>query len=301
MNRPWDNPYEQPPGFSLITSLRYDHQLLRCPANDDLSGPSRSPSPFYMLQYHIDRLWEAAANFGWDSLCNRLAEPGMAANMTELLQLQICQFHQNAMRAASDAERELIPLKVRVRFDQTGLMTADYSIMSGVTKEHLFPHPRRASPVLRPVGEDKHTPLDSSDHLLSPWARARVQPWRVYLDPARTWPSPFTRFKTTEREMYSEARARLGIEKSDPAEVILINPWGELMEGSLMSVYFWRGGRWVTPPIASGGQMGTTRRWMVEHELCDEEIVRITSVVVGEECYLSNGVRGLIPGIICDA
>lgn len=70
------------------------------------------------------------------------------------------------------------------------------------------------------------------------------------------------------------------------------------MEGSLTTVYFFRGGRWVTPPLASGGQAGTTRRWLLEQRMCQEEVIRADSVMDGEYCYLSNGVRGLISGKI---
>ncbi len=125
--------------------------------------------------------------------------------------------------------------------------------------------------------------------------------------------TPFTRFKTTSRDVYTAARARANIPSfSCPTEVLLQNEQGEVTEGSLTSVYFWRDrhdhpwregsdlkhGRWVTPPVESGGQQGTTRRWLLEQGLCVEEIVRVESVMHGEGVWLSNGVRGMIWGLV---
>lgn len=71
-----------------------------------------------------------------------------------------------------------------------------------------------------------------------------------------------------------------------------------MSEGSLTSVYFARGGRWVTPPVDSGGQAGTTRRWALDEGLCVEEVVRREGVAEGEVVWVSNGVRGFIRGTV---
>ncbi len=120
-----------------------------------------------------------------------------------------------------------------------------------------------------------------------------LQQWTVVLDYQRTAPSPFTTYKTLERKDYIASRARAKILSfQKPREVLLVNRDEEIMEGSLTSVYFYRGGRWVTPPLTSGGQAGTTRRWALKQGLCVEEVVLASDVKDGEECYLSNGVRG---------
>jgi len=128
----------------------------------------------------------------------------------------------------------------------------------------------------------------------------QIQPWVLSVDPHRTTPSPFTTYKTTSRDMYTLARERVGIESmTDPKEVFIISDeGGQVMEGSLTSVFFWRGEKWVTPPISSGGQAGTTRRWLLEKGLCYEEVVNADSIIDGEECWISNGVRGLIQGTV---
>lgn len=128
----------------------------------------------------------------------------------------------------------------------------------------------------------------------------QLRPWTVNVDTELTKPSPFTTYKTTRRDMYMDARNRQGIDSmTEPREVLIISETGnEIMEGSLTSVYFWRRGRWITPPTASGGQAGTTRRWLLENGLCEEEVVSSDSLVNGEECWISNGVRGLSWGKI---
>jgi 4-amino-4-deoxychorismate lyase len=93
----------------------------------------------------------------------------------------------------------------------------------------------------------------------------RKEYWDVIPDTARTKPSPYTSYKTTSRAMYDSARKNVGIESmSEKREVLITNESGEIMEGSLTSVYFWRNGKWVTPGLESGGQAGTTRRWALE-------------------------------------
>ena len=76
--------------------------------------------------------------------------------------------------------------------------------------------------------------------------------WTLRLDKAPTQISPFTSLKTTHRPVYDTARSRaLPTNPSAPAftEVMLYNSCNELTEGTTTSLYFYRGGRWVTPPV----------------------------------------------------
>jgi len=152
----------------------------------------------------------------------------------------------------------------------------------------------------------------------------------VVIDSRRTRPSPFTHFKTTSRAPYDAARARIPEIPTSPsapvapvAEVLLVNELdGGILEGSFTTPYFWRDGRWVTPPVTdlasesedtraaaaaaaatshgerawTGGHDGVSRRWAIERGLAVERVVPADSVVDGEECWLSNGVRGFYAG-----
>lgn len=121
----------------------------------------------------------------------------------------------------------------------------------------------------------------------------------LFRTPTRPKVSAFTCFKTTQRDVYLAARHRVGlISHQDSHEVVLINPDGHVMEGSLTNIYLFRKGRWVTPPMASGCLPGTVRRWLLERGLCHEEDIAASSLVDEENCYLSNGVRGLFRGRI---
>jgi 4-amino-4-deoxychorismate lyase len=110
---------------------------------------------------------------------------------------------------------------------------------------------------------------------------------------------------------------------------MLYNEVNELTEGTLTSLYLFRGGRWVTPPVGvpsgeftsmtlregdegelrrpfagrwghsvrsakvgAGGQRGTSRRWALDKGFCMEEPVGKETVEVGEGVWVSNGVRG---------
>ncbi|KAI3133678.1 hypothetical protein CBS147326_4790 [Penicillium roqueforti] len=123
--------------------------------------------------------------------------------------------------------------------------------------------------------------------------------WHVHVDTQSTTPSGFTTHKTTARDDYTSARQRAGINSpTDLAEVLVVNPDGEVMEGSITTPYFLRDHMWITPPLSSGGNAGTTRRYALSQGFCLEHTISRDELVDGEECWLSNGVRGFIRGVI---
>jgi 4-amino-4-deoxychorismate lyase len=114
----------------------------------------------------------------------------------------------------------------------------------------------------------------------------------IYVDSKRTTQSPHTSLKTTHRPHYDSSRARHV--KSMTEEVLLLNPHGDITEGSITTPYFWREERWVTPPVnvEYGGQRGTTRRWAIGKRLCIEDVVMVESLMEGEKIWISSGVQG---------
>ncbi|KAJ5753940.1 uncharacterized protein N7511_008093 [Penicillium nucicola] len=124
-----------------------------------------------------------------------------------------------------------------------------------------------------------------------------VPVWKVYVDTECIVPSGFTTHKTTARDDYTAARLRAGIKSpAETSEVLLVNPNNEIMEGSITTVYFQRDHMWITPPLSSGGNAGTTRRYAMSRGFCVEQIIRRNELVDGELCWLSNGVRGFMQG-----
>ena len=144
-------------------------------------------------------------------------------------------------------------------------------------------------------------------------------PFRVYICPTLTPRSLFTTHKTTNRSHYDAARAlmpsqkpgyvppaltreestffdgnRKGVSNAPKEEILLINQdmteKPVVMEGSITTPFFFRGGVWLTPD--DGGHAGVTRRWALQNELCELGHVEVDSVKVGEVIVLSNGVIG---------
>lgn len=122
--------------------------------------------------------------------------------------------------------------------------------------------------------------------------------FRIFVSHIKTVASPFTIHKTTHRDPYDAVRALipsdLSNSKSEPlfAEILLVNDYGNIMEGSISTPYFNRGESWITPSESCGGNMGTTRRFALEQGLCREGLIKKETVKVGERIVLSNGVRG---------
>jgi len=272
------------PDFQLFSSLRYDPLLTPLSINTEAwDGEIKHFSPFYMLPYHRDRMLQAAEHFGWSKAADAIRGP---EGFTHLLK---------KLTEAIDTQSPT-PLRVRILLSQDGTITVETSPTPPVTRWNLFPNrippPKEAAPMrVSPLTGGALTVGDDDVVNGDPPMR---EPWDVLPDTVSTAPSPYTSYKTTSRDMYTSARERVGIkDMAEKREVMIVSEKdGEIMEGSLTSVFFWRDGKWTTPPVSSGGQVGTTRRWAIEKGYCVEGIVKVDSLVEGEECWISNGVRG---------
>ncbi|KAK3377905.1 aminotransferase [Podospora didyma] len=268
--------------FQLFTSLRYDPSLLkvRDSALNQGGWNHANASPFYMLDFHRDRLLRAATHWGWDTavevLTGELGLERLAGSIMKFL-----------------GEDQKSPMRVKVVVSQDGTMTIEAGKVPGMALSNLYP---------RRLPRPGESPLSSGDESGRP---PTVEPYEVVLDGAKTPASEYTHFKTTRREIYDRARQSAGINVTDKKEVLIIRVNdGAIMEGSITTPYFWRNGRWVTPAVSakynpktgSGGQDGTTRRWALEKGLAFEETVLVDSLQDGEECWLSNGLRGFMYG-----
>ncbi|OWP06117.1 hypothetical protein B2J93_1874 [Marssonina coronariae] len=264
------------PDFQLFSSLRYDPLLTSLALNSAAwDGEIERPSPFYMLPFHRDRMLQAAEHFGWT--CAAEAIRG-TAGFDLLLQ---------HLTEAIDPPPPS-PRRLKTLLSHDGTITVESSPCPAVTRWDLYPQqippPAGTAARARTPGDGDAVGGDVPEG----------QPWDVIPDTARTAPSSYTGYKTTNRDAYDAARARVGIQDvAETREVVLVSERnGEIMEGSLTTVFFWRGGKWTTPPVSSGGQIGTTRRWALEKGHCVEGVVKLDSLIDGEECWISNGVRG---------
>lgn len=126
---------------------------------------------------------------------------------------------------------------------------------------------------------------------LSPDCLSQKPSYHIYLTLNHTEPDLFTSHKTTYRLLYDSHRQTLP--SHDPQyEILLVNLDGQVMEGSIYTPYFLRDSEWITPSASCGGNLGTSRRWALQHGLCKEGSVRKDGVQIGEKVVLSNGVRG---------
>ncbi|KAF9697551.1 hypothetical protein EKO04_004065 [Ascochyta lentis] len=282
-----------PPAFQLFTSLRYDPILLLSEENSRPDLNFVTPSPFYMLAYHRDRMVEAAQHFDFDLVTKRLAD-GRGLHEELLRRVKTWQKSEG---------KEDGPLKVRVSFDKSANMTVDFLSIPAVPLTTLYPtsfDPPITKPNDHPAKKHDFKPSsltggalnlgptdslpagDSSQHPQPPQPKtftpspltggalhlgptdtlpagnkdpSLIRPppeWKLRLDTAPTPSSPYTLLKTTERTTYDQSRARALPDNSESSvhrEVVLFNTVREVTEGTLTSLYFFRGGRWVTPPV----------------------------------------------------
>ncbi|KAF5673327.1 aminodeoxychorismate lyase [Fusarium heterosporum] len=265
--------------FSLFTSLRYDAGLQQLQGRG-LTGEGwnfDNRSPLYMLDFHRDRLLKAAIHWKWQPPIDRLSGSHGLSTLARLI--------SDAVGPAPQS-----PLKVRIVVSPQGDIKVEHSSTPEIPLQNLLPA-RLPDPSCVPLDDE---PRKASGYTL-------------LVDQTSTARSEYTHFKTTKRDMYDAARRRAEISYADPFEVLVVNrDDGSVMEGTFTTPFFWRAGRWVTPPVAiqfswnegDGGQDGTSRRWALERGLASEQVIPVKSLVNGEECWISNGVRGFIPATV---
>ncbi|KAH8893298.1 hypothetical protein GQ53DRAFT_645533 [Thozetella sp. PMI_491] len=268
--------------FELFTALRFDPSLASATSDDFnyVGWNHQNASPLYMLDFHRDRILRAALHWNWIKAVELLDGEAGLKRLADLI-------------ISTIGPEETTPQRVKVVVSQDGAVQVEFSPVPQVPLVNLFPE------ALLEPGK-----LEGSEQALQ---LPREEPeYAVILDGHQTAKSEYTHFKTTKRDMYDTAMQRAALSLTDKAEVLLVNSSdGSIMEGSRTTPYLWRTGRWVTPPVSprfglhdSGGQDGTTRRWALERAIAVEEEIKADSLVDGEECWVSNGVRGFIFGRI---
>ncbi|KAK2759920.1 hypothetical protein FQN54_002656 [Arachnomyces sp. PD_36] len=275
--------------FQIISTLRYDPDLAIAATNAPAdSYPPPQNSPYYLLSYHHARLLSAAKHFQWDRAIDALQNLSVVGRDLEPL----------SQTLDSHIPDKSKPWRIRVALSRDGSI----AVTTGPTL------PFSSYILLLPPPSQTHLPSFST--LPEPDGGGGAI-WRLYLDTQPITPSGFTTHKTTARDVYKEANERVGINSPEElAEVLVYNPLGEVMEGSKTTPYFRRrktstssggeedGVEWVTPPLSSGGNDGTTRRYALSRGFCVQEVIRMTDIVEGEVCWLSNGVRGFMKAVV---
>jgi para-aminobenzoate synthetase/4-amino-4-deoxychorismate lyase len=99
--------------------------------------------------------------------------------------------------------------------------------------------------------------------------------------------------KTTRRELYDREWQEYA-DKLGTDEVIYLNERGELAEGSRTTIFIKRGGRVLTPTLASGLLPGTLRAELIAQGDVEEAILTLEDLRTADAVFLGNSVRGLV-------
>lgn len=225
--------------------MRYDPKLQKL-QQQGLSGEGwnfDNESPLYMFDFHRDRLLRAATYWDWQPAVDRLSGTRGLQFLARLVDEAV-------------GPPPKTPLRLRIVVSHEGDIRVEKFNVPETPLENLLPR-RLPAPSSNPSADE---PSKSPNYIL-------------LVDQVGTWRSESTHFKTTRRAKYDAASQRAGISPADLAEVLIINKDDRsVMEGARTTPYFWRDGRWVTPPVSaeftwdegSGGQDGTSRRWALE-------------------------------------
>ncbi|CAI6334191.1 unnamed protein product [Periconia digitata] len=234
--------------FHLFTSLRYDPILLTSEENSQPWLNYVSPSPFYMLAYHRDRMLEAAQHFDFHTVAEKLQS---GESLHEELSKEVKEYIEKGGQDEA--------MKLRILFDKDGNMTVEFMPLPPVPLTTLYPpslSPPNPASQRHPANTSTNAQPDSTVSLSSNDSSSLSKPdppeWVFRLDTAATPSTPFTLLKTTYRDFYDQSRNRAlpnNPQGQAYTEVLLYNEVSELTEGTMTSLYLFRGGRWVTPPV----------------------------------------------------
>lgn len=99
--------------------------------------------------------------------------------------------------------------------------------------------------------------------------------------------------KTTRRELY-DLEWQHYAETLAADEVVYLNERGEVAEGSRTNVFIERGGKLLTPPLASGLLPGVFRASLIESGKAEEAVLSLSDLADADVIYVGNSVRGLV-------
>lgn len=260
MRQLWDkDPFDiDPSSFEILATIRYDPHLSKS-VPQQVSDITKDN--FFLFPENVERL-----KFAFRFFEDALAASGLEHDHT--FDINATHIFSQLTTALAEAAATLDqPLKLRLLVS-----------MDGHVRVEIYAAPARANL------------LDGLDEASSEYD--------VYVDRTPVLASPFTSFKTTQREVYNQARAKLP-GSAPKEEVVLVNSSGEVMEGSITNIAVRTGsGEWVTPRLTSGCLCGVVRHFLLLKNHVKEGDVLPDSLKVGQEVLLLNGILGVVRGTI---
>lgn len=267
--------------YELLSSTRFDRLLSTLKWNNDQMGPCL----FLLLQYHLDRLIDAAEQHGWSQIRGSLTFDTLKSTCFNALADREQGDTSHAFKVTSSETSYVCSIlstlasKIRLVLSESGALTASASPTIPFSSD--------------PTSASFFNPTSDNASLFGPV-------FAIYVDSQSTPSSIFTSTKTTRRTVYNDARLRAGLPlTSDPpvlADVLLYNSQELITETSIFNVAFYRSPYWITPTASTGCLPGVLRRWLLEqgriHEAKDATMLRKDSIKTGDWVLLFNGVQG---------
>lgn len=253
-------------GLQILSTIRYDPSLTR--KVPETVGDVKKAN-FFLFADHIERL-QFTADFFTSSLKHeKLVEDLFPYEITEKFI-----FDQLRNSLFESQVRLDLPMKVRLLLKLNGEVIVE-----------LHETPIRPN-LLDGLGED----FPISDR------------YDLYVNSEPALASPFTSFKTTQRDVYTNARNRsLPGLRPGKEEVILFNTANEVMEGSITNIAVKNeNGQWVTPQLTTGCLCGVARKMLIRKSYIYEGSITKSSLTVGQDVLLFNGIMGAVRGTIVD-
>lgn len=258
--------------FDIFSTFRYDPSHYTGP-NNILEAIGEDPldaSFFFLLQRHVEKLQRAGEFFDFP-----------ISNLT------VSKLLQHLTMALINADK-LVAHRIKLIVSHDGI----YNI------EHA-PLPTSHTLTIDVPDYDQFQKTTAIiPGYLEDWTG-----WTLYLDKMETLPSPFTSFKTTKRDVYNEARSRFEITPGDKREVLMHDNNGNVMEGSITSVAFWRqhkdpltseiSFKWITPHLGIGCMDGVIRKWLLDEGKIIPGLIPVKELQDSEYVLLMNGLMGI--------
>jgi 4-amino-4-deoxychorismate lyase len=248
--------------FHIFTTFRVDDALLSDAAHTALCDGHKSD--IYLLPFHFDRLKTAAATISGFQYPEAMMDlRSFEQRIQDAIGLSNVEESMKQSGSHADAKQAVVR-RGKVSWWPSGSLDIA-----------LTPVPQ-TFPSLIPTSFDVHS----------------TPTWSAVLDDQPTETNLYTEIKTSHRIAYDRARKSAGLDLKATTEVLLYNTNGEVIDGSITTLYFYRDNKWVTPQC--GGLEGTTRRFALNTGLCSvaDSAVRTDSLRDGETIWLSNAFRG---------
>jgi para-aminobenzoate synthetase/4-amino-4-deoxychorismate lyase len=250
-----------------------------------------------LLELHLDRMEDSAAyfDFAWDRSAVR-----------EALLAYLAADNNGALKGHDFSRAVKTAKKARA--------LAPEGSFSEVPSE---PKPRKVRALLGRNGN-----LQISDEILPTAEKEKIL--RVCIAAQRTDSrDPMLFHKTTHRPLY--ASALRAAQQTGYDDVLFLNERDEVTESAIANIFIEKGGRWFTPPIASGLLAGVFRRTLLaarpgkqqtrtgrsaiqfqarrldeswrETEIA-EQVLSLDDLRKADAIYLANAVRGLCRAVV---